>query len=103
MSSPGEVDRAMERETLTVRVIVPDLWREQRMEFGRHTAVGDIKQAALPTLLGRDDVDPSAYYVEYFEKEVLDESRTLADLGVPEGGVISLRAYDLDHPPPFEG
>lgn len=93
----------MDGETLKVRVIVPDLWREQKMEFASHTSVAAIKQTALPKLLGHDDADPSAYYVEYFEKEVLDESRTLAQLGVPEGGVISIRAYDLDHPAPFQG
>ncbi len=93
----------MAEETLKVRVIVPDLWRERKMEFAPNTSVAAIKQAALPKLLGDDDVDPSAYYIEYFEKEVLDESRTLAELGVPEGGVISIRAYDLDHPAPFKG
>ena len=62
--------------------------------------VGSISNA-LPQLLG--EIDTSAYYVEYFEREVLDESSTLADLGVPQGGVISLRPYDMDHPPPFEG
>jgi hypothetical protein len=65
--------------------------------------VGAIKERALPILLGTGEIDASTYYVEYFEKEVLDESSTLADLGVPEGGVISLRPYDMDHPPPFEG
>jgi hypothetical protein len=54
-------------------------------------------------LLKQDNVDPATYYVEYFEKEVLDESSTLAELGVPEGGVISLRPYDMDHPAPFDG
>jgi hypothetical protein len=93
----------MSGETLNIRVIVPDLWRERKMEFVSGTSVGSIKEQVLPELLGASDVDPSSYYVEYFEKEVLDESRTLADLGVPEGGVISLRPYDMDHPAPFEG
>ncbi len=48
-------------------------------------------------------MDPADYYVEYFEKEILDESHTLADLGVPDGGVITIRPYDLDHPAPFQG
>ncbi len=88
---------------LKIRVTVPDLWREQKMEFEPDTSVGAIKEAALPRLLATSDVDPAAYYVEYFEKEVLDESRTLADLEVPENGVISLRPFDMDHPPPFRG
>jgi len=93
----------MTGETLNIRVIVPDLWRELKMEFASGTSVGSIKEQVLPDLLGVSDVDPSSYYVEYFEKEVLDESRTLSDLDVPEGGVISLRPYDMDHPAPFEG
>ncbi len=93
----------MAGETLRVRVIVPDLWREHQMELPRDTSVANIKQTALPKLLGKGDIDASTYYVEYSEKEVLDESRTLADLDVPDGGVLSIRAYDLDHPAPFQG
>lgn len=93
----------MSEEMLEIRVIVPDQWREQKMEFAPGTSVGAIKERALPELLGTGAIDTSTYYVEYFEKEILDESRTLAELGVPQGGVISLRPYDLDHPPPFSG
>jgi hypothetical protein len=90
-------------DRLKIRVIAPDVWREEKMEFAPDTPVAAVKERALPALLGLSDVDPSTYYVEYFEKEVLDESRTLADLQVPDGGVISLRPYDLDHPAPFDG
>jgi hypothetical protein len=93
----------MSGELIQIRVIVPDQWREQKMEFAPETSVGAIKERALPELLGTGGLDASTYYVEYFEKEVLDESSTLADLGVPQGGVISLRPYDMDHPAPFEG
>ncbi|MGD2152300.1 MAG: hypothetical protein PVG79_03475 [Gemmatimonadales bacterium] len=93
----------MAAEKLQIRVIVPDDWREQKMEFAPDTSVGAIKQTALPLLLGTGEIDASTYYVEYYEKEILDESRTLADLGVRQGGVISFRPYDMDHPPPFEG
>jgi hypothetical protein len=88
---------------MKVRVVMPDLWRDGRMEFDPETRVSEIKARALPELLRKWDLDPSDYYVEYFEKEVLDESRTLADLGVPEGGMLSIRPFDLDHPPPFRG
>ena len=88
---------------IRVRVIAPDLWRESKMEFAPDTSVAAIKRAALPELLSKDDVDPESYYVEYFEKEVLDEGRTLDELGVPDNGVISVRQFDVDHPPPFEG
>lgn len=91
----------MTEATLRVRVTVPDLWREKKMEFPLDTPVSEVKLQALPELLQQSDVDPSAYYVEYFEKEILDESRTLADLEVPANGVILLRPYDVDHPAPF--
>ena len=93
----------MTEQPLRIRVVLPDLWREHKMELAPDTPLSQIKERALPELLGKDDVDPSAYYVEYFEKEVLDETCTLADLGVPESGVLLIRPYDLDHPPPFEG
>ncbi|UCC83257.1 MAG: hypothetical protein JSW46_20280 [Gemmatimonadota bacterium] len=93
----------MSGELIQIRVIVPDEWREQKMEFAPDTSLRDVKERALPELLGRGPIDTSTYYVEYFEKELLDESSTLADLGVPDGGVISLRPYDMDHPRPFEG
>ena len=64
----------MSGEMLQVRVIVPDEWREQTMEFAPDTPVGALKQRALPQLLGTGEIDASTYYVEYFEKEVLDES-----------------------------
>ena len=93
----------MSDETLRIRVIAPDAWNEKKVELARNTAVGAIKQQLLPELLGTNAVDPASYYVEYFEKEVLDESKTLADLDVPANGVISLRPYDVDHPRPFDG
>lgn len=93
----------MAGEKLKIRVIAPDAWREKKVELAPETSVGAIKQQLLAGLLGKSEVDPGAYYVEYFEKEVLDESKTLADLEVPQNGVISLRPYDVDHPPPFKG
>lgn len=93
----------MPEATLKLRVIAPDLWLESKMEFAPDTPLGQLKRQALPELLKQSDVDPQAYYVEYFEKEVLDESVTLAELGVPPDGVISIRKFDVDHPPPFQG
>ncbi|NIR44726.1 MAG: hypothetical protein GWN99_10510 [Gemmatimonadetes bacterium] len=93
----------MATEPLRIRVIAPDLWREKKTEYPPETSVSDIKREVLPDLVGNSEVDPEAYYVEYFEKEILDESKTLSDLDVPQNGVISLRPYDLDHPPPFHG
>lgn len=88
---------------MKVRVIAPDLWRESKLEVAPDTPVGELKRRALPELFAGGSFDPDSYYVEYFEKEVLDESRTLAELQVPENGVVSIRQFDVDHPPPFEG
>ncbi len=93
----------MAGETLNVRVTAPDLWREERLTCAPDTPIAELKAMALPALLRKDAVDPSQFYVEYFEKEVLDESQSLADLGVPDGAVISIRQFDLDHPRPFSG
>jgi hypothetical protein len=90
-------------ELLQIRVIAPDSWSESRLECAPHTTLREVKERALPLLLRKSDADPAAFYVEYSEKEVLDESRTLAELDVPQGGVISIRPYDVDHPAPFSG
>lgn len=94
---------AMTDKALQIRVVMPDLWREKSLEVAPEKPVAELKRDLLPLLLGGDEADPSDYYVEYFEKEVLDESQTLADLGVPDKGVVLIRPYDLDHPPPFRG
>lgn len=88
---------------ITIRVAMPDIWREEKVEFTPSTSLAELKRRMLPALSGKNDADPEGYYVEYFEKEVLDESRTLSDLGVPANGVVLIRPYDLDHPRPFRG
>ncbi len=93
----------MTDERLRIRVTAPDHWRERTVELAPDTPVGQLKKDMLPLLLDDPEIDPDGYYVEYFEKEVLDESSTLGDLGVPDRGVVLLRPYDLDHPPPFKG
>ena len=94
---------AMTDNLLHIRVVMPDLWREESLEVSAEKPVAELKRELLPKLLRGADGDPSEYYVEYFEKEVLDESQTLADLRVPDKGVVLIRPYDLDHPPPFRG
>ncbi len=93
----------MTDQPLRIRVVLPDLWREEKMEFKPSTPVRQVKKIALPRLLGENKVDPDQYYVEVSEREILDEGRSLADLGVSERGVLFIRPYDLDHPPPFRG
>jgi hypothetical protein len=54
-------------------------------------------------MLLRDTDDPDDFYVEYAERQVAEESMTLAELGVQPREVVSIRAYDLGHYPRFEG
>jgi hypothetical protein len=93
----------MPGDSLKIRVIAPDLWREERMEFAPDTPVAAVKERALPVLFGANETNPSDYYVEYLEKEVPDEGTTLAGLKIRDGAVISIRRYDIDHPKPFDG
>ena len=54
-------------------------------------------------MLLRETDDPDDFYVEYAEKEIADESATLAELGVQASEVLSIRAFDLGHYPRFKG
>ena len=96
-------DRKMTEGTLRIKVALPDLWRETSIEIDAATPVAVVKELTLPELLGTTVINPAEYYVEYFEKEVLDEGKTLADLGVQDRGVLLLRPYNVGHPPPFKG
>ena len=93
----------MTENVLKIKVVMPDLWREESLEVSPDKPVSELKRELLPKLLKGADGEPSDYYVEYFEKEVLDESKTLGELGVADKSVVLIRPYDLDHPPPFRG
>lgn len=88
---------------LTVRLIMPDRWLEHVVELSRDTTIAEAKVLGLREMLQRSSDDPDAYYTEYAEREIVDESRTLADVGVRPRGILSIRAYDLGHYPRFEG
>ena len=88
---------------LTVRLIMPDRWLEHVAELPATTTLVEAKQLGLRAMLLRDTDDPDDFYVEYAEKQVPEESMTLAELGVQPREVVSIRAYDLGHYPRFEG
>ncbi len=88
---------------LTVRLIMPDRWLEHVVELPPETTVAEAKEMGLRAMLQRGSDDPGDFYAEYAEREVTDESRTLADLGVRSRGVLSIRAYDLGHYRRFSG
>lgn len=90
-------------ETFTVRLTMPDRWLEHVAEVGPDTTVAEAKVLGLRQMLQRTSDDPSAYYTEFAEREIADESRTLADIGMGPRGILSIRAYDLGHYPRFRG
>jgi len=89
--------------TLTVRLVMPDRWLEHVAELPASTTVADAKAEGLRVLLQRDVDDPDDYYVEYAERQVADESRSLADIGFRPREIFAIRAYDLGHYRRFEG
>ncbi|MDX1578977.1 MAG: hypothetical protein R3266_10845 [Gemmatimonadota bacterium] len=93
-----ETDRA-----ITVRLIMPDRWLEHVAELPAEMTVAEAKAFGIREMLQRGSDDPDDYYVEYAERQIVDESRTLAGLGVEPRGVLSIRAYDLGHYRRFEG
>lgn len=99
MSGPAE----RTAEALTVRLIMPDRWLEHVVELPADTTVAEAKALGLREMLQRSSDDPAAYYTEFAEREIVDESRTLADIGMRPRGVLSIRAYDLGHYPRFRG
>jgi hypothetical protein len=90
-------------EALIVRLVMPDRWLEQVAELPPSTSVADAKAEGLRILLQRDVDDPDDYYVEYAERRVKDETRSLADIGFRPREILAIRAYDLGHYRRFEG
>lgn len=90
-------------ETLTVRLIMPDRWLEHVAELSPDTTVAEAKRIGLREMLQRSSDDPSEFYTEYAEREIVDETRTLGELGIRPREILSIRAYDLGHYPRFRG
>ena len=92
-----------DQDSITVRLVMPDRWLEHVAELPSDTPVVEAKAAGLKALLNRDTDDPADFYVEYAERKVTDESRTLADIGFQAREILAIRAYDLGHYRRFEG
>lgn len=101
-SAPG-ASGAAAADTVTLRLVMPDRWLEQVEELPLDMSVESAKRIGLRKLLMRSGDDPDDYYVEYAEREVRDESQTLAELGVQAREIFSIRKYDLGHYPSFRG
>ncbi|MXW56318.1 MAG: hypothetical protein F4Z33_02885 [Gemmatimonadales bacterium] len=88
---------------ITVRLIMPDRWLEHVADLPAGTTVADAKAFGIRAMLQRSSDDPADFYTEFAERRIRDETRTLADVGIGSSGVLSIRAYDLGHYPPFRG
>lgn len=91
------------RDAVVLRLIMPDRWLEHVARLERSTTVEEAKAIGLRALLQRDTDRPADFYVEYAEQQVPDETVTLGELGVEDGEILSIRAYDLGHYPAFRG
>lgn len=74
-----------------VRVWVPDVWDVVDLPADPGLTIADLKAAALTRAIG-PSADPAAYEVKYRGGAVLDESRTLGQLGVPSGAPMIVLA-----------
>jgi len=90
-------------DQITVRLTMPDRWLEQVVELSPNTTVAEAKALGIRELLQRASDDPDDFYVECGEKEISDESRSLADIGVRSRGMLSIRPYDIGHNRRFRG
>lgn len=88
---------------ITVRLIMPDRWLEHVADLPPGMSVNEAKAFGLREMLQRTSDDPGDFYTEYEEREIVDESRSLEQIGMRARGVLSIRGYDLGHHPPFRG
>ena len=66
--------------SLTLRVMVPEVWDEATLTVPPATPVARLKADALATL--RVAGDPAGYVVKFRGSQLLDETGSLADHGV---------------------
>jgi hypothetical protein len=72
---------------LTVRVTVTDAWDTVAIPAAPSTTVADLKRQALARTLGTA-ATADEYIVKFRGGSVMDESRSLADLGVPDAAAL---------------
>ena len=72
--------------TLPVRVKLTDVWDEFRLELPSDTPLSQVKQQVLD--LGRVPADPANYLIKYRGAQLIDEAKSLADLGVVKNAAL---------------
>lgn len=71
---------------IPVRVMVEDAWDQVTLDLQPAATIADAKQRALALTHTRGA--PAEYVVKFRGAEVLDESRTLAEAGVPANAAL---------------
>jgi hypothetical protein len=80
-------------ERFAVRVMVTEVWDQVFLAVEPTTTVADLKRQALAQALKRSNIAFAEYIVKFHGAQVLDESTTLAALGVaPNAPFIVLPA-----------
>lgn len=75
--------------TIPLRVRVQDAWDEVELDLAPETTLQELKLRALGHFRIRKD--PDGFVVKFRGAEVIDESRTLAEIGaVPNAALIVL-------------
>lgn len=75
--------------SIPVRVRVQDAWDEADLELSPDATLQELKERALARFRIRRD--PAGYAVKFRGAEILDETRTLMEVGVvPNAGLIVL-------------
>ncbi|OGU02607.1 MAG: hypothetical protein A2W29_10585 [Gemmatimonadetes bacterium RBG_16_66_8] len=70
--------------TVALRVWVPDVWDVVNVDVSPSASVTDVKRQALQRALGGRP-EPDAYEVKFRGALVIDEHRTVAELGARDG------------------
>jgi hypothetical protein len=81
-------------DLLHLRVTVLDTWDEIPLDLPASTSLAAVKRAALTA--ARVTANPAEFVLKFRGATLRDESRTLADTGVPaDAGLIALRGRRL--------
>jgi hypothetical protein len=70
--------------SVRLRVTVTDVWDTVTLPAPPAMTIGEVKSRALVEATGRS-LDPAAYVVKHRGAPVLDENRTVSDLGLGDG------------------